>query len=639
MPGRKPLPRRRRRCVLGLLAAVIGLLVMVPAHSASAHAYLNESNPADGAVLSATPTQLRLSFSESVLLGATSIDLVDGDDARLNPQHLRLVTSSPAAGIEGPVTVLADLPALSPNTYRLSWRTLSRDDLHRTSGVIVFGIGRQVTAAGSTEPAPRGFEAVLRWLLLAGFAAAIGGLLAHRLYRRAGGPAQARHAASLATLGSLVGAVAAVVLLLLQVRASGATLAEALSGRFGLGWWCREAGLLVLAGIAALPGAWRPAARIRAVMITAAVAAAGAGGALTGHSGGGGLTRIAADAAHLVAAACWFGGLACLVVAGLGRSGRRAAGPVLRRAFVAFGRPAAVSLAVLVSTGVYLLSGVVASVDAGLRTNYGRVLLLKLVLVAVALLAGLINHRRLRRGDRATNRRRTLAAEAMVGLAVLGLAAILTSSQPALEARFVAVPAATTPTLDTVAGDLQQTVAVRPNQPGRNLAVLQVLNTRRPAPAPIGAVQVQLRTADGRLGAPSAAQQLPDGGWSAPLDLTASGRVQLDVTVRRAGMPDAHSSFRWSVSRSVSPGGHTVLVSDRPLRAWAQAAGSTLMMMTLLGVSVLGWRSRRRASSRGNNRTPASGSDEVHPDPDADRHPKTVERLATPRESARAGAD
>ena len=43
---------------------------------------------------------------------------------------------------EEPVEVVATLPTLQRSSYRVSWETLSSDDLHRTSGVLVFGVGR-----------------------------------------------------------------------------------------------------------------------------------------------------------------------------------------------------------------------------------------------------------------------------------------------------------------------------------------------------------------------------------------------------------------------------------------------------------------------------------------------------------------
>src|SRR5207253_1092525 len=109
-----------------------------------------------------------------------------------------------------------------------------------------------------------------------------------------------------------------------------------------------------------------------------------------------------------------------------------------------FGVPAAAAVSVLVISGCYLASGVVGSVDAALLTTYGRTLLLKLGLFAVIAVLGLVNTRRLHRADRPQASRRTVVAEAVVALAVLGLAAVLTSGQPAREPQFVAVSAART---------------------------------------------------------------------------------------------------------------------------------------------------------------------------------------------------
>ena len=77
--------------------------------------------------------------------------------------------------------MVAALPTLHRSSYRVSWETLSSDDLHRTSGVLVFGVGQAVTAGGLDEPAPPPLEAALRWLVLVGLSGALGGALALHL--------------------------------------------------------------------------------------------------------------------------------------------------------------------------------------------------------------------------------------------------------------------------------------------------------------------------------------------------------------------------------------------------------------------------------------------------------------------------
>ena len=79
------------RRAITLVAAACVLLMLLPATPASAHAFLSESNPADGASLTTAPDVLRLAFSESVVIAATHIDLVDAEGKRYPVSNIRLV--------------------------------------------------------------------------------------------------------------------------------------------------------------------------------------------------------------------------------------------------------------------------------------------------------------------------------------------------------------------------------------------------------------------------------------------------------------------------------------------------------------------------------------------------------------------
>ena len=143
---------------------------------------------------------------------------------------------------------------------------------------------------------------------------------------------------------------------------------------------------------------------------------------------------------------------------------RDAGAAVLQR----FGPPAAVCVAVLVVTGVYLQQRGGRSVDAAISTFYGRTLLLKVALAAVAGALALVNTVRLRRGSLALHaapHRRWPRRPAAVG--VLALAAVLTSGQPAMEPQLVqSTTRAADGLVDRKVADLQEAVSVRPTGPG-----------------------------------------------------------------------------------------------------------------------------------------------------------------------------
>jgi copper transport protein len=560
---------------VGALLLFVAALVVWSPQTASAHAFLTSSSPGDGSVLATPPTQLRLDFNETVVLAATQIDVVAETGRHYAVSNVRVE----GEGGEEPARVLAALPTLPRGAYRVSWQTLSADDLHRTAGVFVFGVGHAVTAAGLNEPKPAPGEAALRWITFFALSLALGGALMRRLVRRQGGAAAAAWTGLTRggeILGAYLGAAAAFALLAYQTVEAGST--GLLSGSYGFRWGLREVGFLFLAGCAFL----RPS-RTRATGVGLGAGLVAVGTALLGHSGAGpslSVTRVLADALHLVSAATWAGALIIGLLLMAGHDHRPAALAVLR----SFGLPAAACISVVIVTGLYLTSGVIGSVDAALLTFYGRTLMLKVGLVAVIGVLGLLNHFRLRRGSGPLLNRRTLIGEATLSVVVLGLAAVITSGQPALEPQLVKDPAAkVVPVQDARVADLQQTLAVRPNLPGQNLVLVDVFDTRRPAPAPIRRVTVGLIDADGTDSGAVPAEQLADGRWSAPVMLNGTGLSRVTVTVQRAGLPDAVHAYRWAVG-GASATDRSVLVSTSPIR-------KELLMIWFLVMIVLtaGW--------------------------------------------------
>ena len=155
---------------------------------------------------------------------------------------------------------------------------------------------------------------------------------------------------------------------------------------------------------------------------------------LSGHSaadaGSSWLSELA-DWVHLSAATLWIGGLVQLAAVVW------PAAPELRRtAFVRFSRLATVLVAILVAAGTYLSILRLPHVHDLWTAGYGRVLLVKLGLVSVALAWGglhkLVALPAVERGDARMLARlpRSLAGESAVAMAVLLAAAVLVDSKP-----------------------------------------------------------------------------------------------------------------------------------------------------------------------------------------------------------------
>lgn len=121
-----------------ILSPLCGLVLVTFAVTASAHAHLEKSSPADGSVLTTSPSSIVLSFSEAARLTALSIQR--DDEAK---QSLKPLPTSAAQQISVP------LPPLKPGAYSLTWRVLS-DDGHMMSGTLHFTL---TVEPGAQHPA------------------------------------------------------------------------------------------------------------------------------------------------------------------------------------------------------------------------------------------------------------------------------------------------------------------------------------------------------------------------------------------------------------------------------------------------------------------------------------------------------
>lgn len=590
-------PAVGRRGAGGRLAILAGfvcaLLLMLPAPTASAHAFLIGSTPADGQTLVTAPTEIRLQFSESVVLNAMSLDIVDSAGRHFRPSSLRVQRGQDT---EDPVEVIAMIPLLGRDAYRMSWETLSSDDLHRTTGLLVFGISTTVKAVGSVEPTPPLLEVLLRIGIFLSLSAALGGLLSSRLLRTSGTSSDALIGRSRlsAAWGAGSGVIFGFALFTDQVLQRWYSPQELLFSSFGLHFALREVGFGLLLTASLWPLSSGRIAPRRALIAVGSLAI-GIDTALMGHSAAGAaasVTRIAAETAHLLAASTWSGVLLLVMVVILPSARRSGVSitPVLRT----FGVPAAACVAVMVVTGLYLASGVIGSVDALILTFYGRTFLFKLVFVAVVSVLGAVNHHRLRRRDRRGSPVRTLAVEAAAAGVILALAGILTSSQPAMEPQYVRDRVTTVvPVRDAAAADLQETLAIRTNVPGRNVLVARVFDTRRPAPAPIRRVLMTMVDPGGVPEPAIPAVPIGDGAWSASMDIEWTQPFSVRLTVQRPGMPDTVESYPW-VLAAPSGSRREAVISDAPVGDLLRLASAVSFGVAGVAGAVLVVRRRQR---------------------------------------------
>jgi copper transport protein len=414
-----------------LVAAMVAALALPSV--ALGHAVLLEATPATQSSLDAAPTEIRLRFSQPVIVPAEAIRVLTSDGAELSgPSRATL----DERGVVAPVSGLARGTA-----YTVRWQVTGRDG-HSPSGVFTFGVG--VPAPPPTEAVGAGGatwrDDAARWALFAALALVIGPL-AMRLVvlRGAVGERLERRFHFVTTAAAFT--VIQVGIVAFVVRASNAlqlpwddlVFADlqpfAEKTRFGVAFLVMMVGFGAVTALLML--AWvfdLTAPRWAALLLSLALVS---GLSLSGHQAtepNATVLSELADWLHLVAAAIWAGGVVTLAFVVW-----PVAPEIRRRAFLGFSRLAVGIVGVMVLAGAYLALVRLPEIPDLWQTSYGHVLLVKLGLVALALAWGGFHHTfvrpRLEAGEQ-PRVRPSLIGEASVAIAVLLAAATLTNASP-----------------------------------------------------------------------------------------------------------------------------------------------------------------------------------------------------------------
>ena len=540
---------------VGALAGALIVAFAVPSVAAG-HAYLVRSHPADGARLGSSPPRVELGFSEGVSRTLSTAKLVGARTGRVfAPVSIRGT---------GARLILA-FPKLPNDTYSLDWRTVSTDDLHSTEGSLVFAVGTAAplpsgqNEASPTVSGPDRVEVVLRWIDFGAIAGLIGalvllGVCMPRAVARGAELEDARR--RLIRLALIVGTLAlgtGAGLLLLQAGAADdglSAVATVLGGTtYGATWIVRELliGLLLVLVLVFRRRSLSGFLVALSIMGSAGVCIALA---LTSHSAaarGQVSLASAALALHLLAVCVWAGGvcvLALIMFRGRSAEGGTRSATLL---FRSFGGLAVLCVAVVALTGLYSAKVDVGSPAELVTTSYGRTLLVKTGLFLLVGVIGFANASLLRR-ERPGRRwlTRGVRLEAAAVTTVILLAAILTATAPASgrrDARIVPAPPADR-VESVVSGDLLLSLAVKPNQPGENFVTVGVFNMRRPAPAPIGSVELAI----GNRAAWVKASRIGGQRWRLTgKQLSRPGTWSIRVRVQRRDLPDRITRLNWKL--------------------------------------------------------------------------------------------
>jgi copper transport protein len=494
-----------------LPAAFVLTIVLAAAFapSAFAHAVLIATQPGNDEVVPRSPEQVILEFDEPVDVSLGSLRVFDGDGEQVDDGNVsQPLETEVAVGLQ---------PELPPGTYTVGWRVVSADS-DPVSGAFVFhvierGTGASVSIEALTST-PESVSIVFaegRFLDLALLLLVVGGSasLAVALPSAEWGLRRRLYGILAGAAGTLA-LVALLDILLQGAAASGSTLADALSWdlfsavlktRYGEIIFI-QAAMAGTLGLTALALRYSEGRERRPLIALTLVLSAGLSltPSFSGHASTIGGLGLASDILHVVAAALWTGGLAFLVIALRLAEGDR--WPLATRAVPRFSTMAVYSVAVLIVAGLVSAYLQVRTWRGLWETEYGLLLLAKIVLALPLLALGAYNNRfavpRLKAGIASPLERRRFLQVTAVELAILGtivaVTAVLINTRPAAaELGIAAVGAHVTPVQGTATGperpspsfvgtvalgNMQAAVTVDPSTPGDTTITLAFTGSR-----------------------------------------------------------------------------------------------------------------------------------------------------------------
>lgn len=387
-------PGTRRLRGLVLLGTVLVLLLLGSAAPASAHAALRDSDPGDGSVVGSAPRHITLTFTESV-------GLLDDSFRVYSPGNRRVRLGEPRHADGASDTARAALPGgLTDGTYTVAWRVVSADS-HPVSGAFTFSVGKPsphppaAPADHAEHPVTKSLYDTGRYLAYIAAALLIGAAAFAGLCRP---PDTAPLRPALLTgWWTLLTATAALLVLRApyengtppSAALDPAAFSGALTGRPGLALLTRLA-LLLLAAAVLVPLARRAGPRTRLAAGAAFSVALALTWAAAEHASAGIQVPVAMTSSvlHLLATACWLGGLTALLL-----TLYRAENPPPPATVARFSRLAFASVTVLVVTGTYQSWRGLGSWAALTDSSYGRTLTVKLTATVFLLLAAGLSRR------------------------------------------------------------------------------------------------------------------------------------------------------------------------------------------------------------------------------------------------------
>lgn len=481
-----------RRLLLAALAVLCSAgAAVAAAPGVSAHALAQSSDPAEGATLDQAPSAVTVTFGEPPDPKLSTIRVLDTSGQSFDAGPTQAVSGNPDA-------LRVAVKPLPRGVYTVTWRTVSTVDGHFASGAFAFGVGvapQGAAASGSATsagaPPPSALAVAGRWMLFAGLVLLIGATFTALVVFRAPPPSTL----PLLIVGWLLAAAGTWGVAEAQRAAADASWSDVFSTSLGHTLVTRIIPTAI-AGVGVL-GTWLVRGRLRATAIAVTgLAAAGAMWADAAASHAGGQSPAAFNLLmqwlHVVAVGLWIGGLAAVLLAvrGLPTAGKAAAARRLSTT-------ALITLLVVAATGIARSVVEVQSWGNLTGTAFGKLVILKLALIALLAVLGAVNRlRSVPAAGRALRGLRVVGStEVVVGATALLVAAALVNVAPPVSSA-QASTAGTQPLVVTGSDDAT-TVRVRlevsPGTPGFNHFTAHVTDYDTGATVPAQSVQLGFR--------------------------------------------------------------------------------------------------------------------------------------------------
>jgi methionine-rich copper-binding protein CopC len=114
---------------------VIILLSLAASSPAWAHAFLDHADPRVGSTLPASPTAVKIWFTEELEPAFSRIQVFDSQGGEVDRKDVKV---DPA----NPILMTVSVPKLAPGTYKVVWHAVATDT-HHTQGSFTFEVKRE----------------------------------------------------------------------------------------------------------------------------------------------------------------------------------------------------------------------------------------------------------------------------------------------------------------------------------------------------------------------------------------------------------------------------------------------------------------------------------------------------------------